>query len=77
MAGATKMVSVHSLLWDSDSPWGRGHPDVDDMALRKPVHPVLDRVRVARVDLPLAALDCQSDEVAVAFKVNRAVLSIF
>ncbi len=31
IAGAAKVVAVHSLMWPSDHPAGEGHPDADDL----------------------------------------------
>ena len=30
VVGAVKVLAVHSMMWDSDDPLGKGHPDGDD-----------------------------------------------
>jgi ferredoxin/flavodoxin len=72
LAGAAKVLGVHSLLWSSESPLGQGHPDGDDdMAVRRLVHEVFSRVEDGKNDgLPLTALDYQPAERAIELKEN-------
>jgi len=73
LAGAAKVLGVHSLMWCSDRPLGQGHPDGDDdMAVRKLVHAVFNRVREGNVGLPLSALDYQPEQRAAELKQNLA-----
>lgn len=42
--GGIKVLAVHSLLWQSDDPIGKGHPDADDVAkIQELVHAVLEK----------------------------------
>jgi ferredoxin/flavodoxin len=69
LAGAAKVLAVHALLWRSDTPVGKGHPDADDdMAVRNLVQEVLNRVGSGYAGLPLSALDYQLEERALAMK---------
>ena len=70
IAGAAKVVAVHSMMWQAAPPEGEGHPDGDDLA----------RVRALAKDLatrfasgqpatmPLKALDYQPEELAAECK---------
>ncbi len=69
LAGAAKVLAVHSIMWRSDNPVGRGHPDADDdMAVKDLVQGVDDRVTHRRDTLPLDALDYQPEQRAVELK---------
>jgi ferredoxin len=61
LAGAAKIAAVHSLMWASEEPLGKGHPDArDDLAIREVV--TLVGTRVADPDfagIPLDSLDYQ------------------
>jgi ferredoxin/flavodoxin len=43
--GGIKVLAVHSLLWQSDDPIGKGHPDEDDAAkIREFVRVILEKM---------------------------------
>ena len=69
LAGAAKVLGVHSVLWRSEEPLGKGHPDAeDDVALGNLVHEVLNRVGSGYAGLPLSALDYQPERRALELK---------
>jgi len=44
LAGAAKVLGVHSMMWTADSPVGRGHPNADDdRQIRELVARVIER----------------------------------
>ncbi len=57
LAGAARILAVHSMMWRSKSPLGRGHPDAeDDRLVAELAGRVLDRV--SRGDVaPIAAAE--------------------
>ena len=57
--GGIKVLAVHSLLWHSDDPVGKGHPDADDAArIQEFVRLVLEKLETGKTEtLPLEALD--------------------
>ena len=61
IAGAAKVLSVHSLMWYSDNPMGSGHPDTnDDKAVEELVRMVFNGLSRKRLpSLQLEALDYQ------------------
>jgi NAD-dependent dihydropyrimidine dehydrogenase PreA subunit/flavodoxin len=63
--GAAKVLAAHSLMWASDNPVGKGHPNADDDALIEAlVETVHGRVRAGNpIPLPLSALAYQPDHV--------------
>jgi ferredoxin/flavodoxin len=70
LAGAAKVLGVHSMMWLSDSPVGQGHPDADDDLQ---IGHLTDRVmaRLAKATggtLPPDALDYQPEAVGAAAK---------
>ncbi len=68
LAGAAKVLGVHSFMW-GDNPLGQGHPDDDDdMAVHKLVSAVFSRVMDGNVGLPLSTLDYQPEQRAVELK---------
>lgn len=70
LAGAVKVLAVHSLMWDSDSPVGNGHPDAgDDAVVRQFVRDIAHGLHGRSLrPLDLARLDYQSDEHAAEMK---------
>lgn len=70
IAGAAKVVALHSMMWSSDQPEGKGHPDTEDL---KQVRQLADTLQVQfraglSGSLSLEALDYQSEERAREFK---------
>jgi ferredoxin/flavodoxin len=66
IAGAARVAGVHSMMWKSARPAGKGHPDEDDM---QRVRDLADRLLAgAFTALPLDALDYQPAERAAEFK---------
>ncbi len=63
LAGAAKIVGVHSLMWQSPEPAAYGHPNAeDDQALLKWVEQILYRLnRRALQPIDPAVLDYQSE----------------
>jgi ferredoxin len=68
--GAAKVISPHSLMWASDDPLGKGHPDAADFALIETlVEKVHGKVRAGNpIPLPLSALAYQPDHVHAAME---------
>jgi len=70
IAGAARVAGVHSMMWKSAQPAGKGHPDEDDI---QRVRDFADRLLADSKNgvftaLPLEALDYQSAERAAEFK---------
>jgi len=63
LAGAAKVLSVHSRLWQSRHPIGEGHPDKeDDAAVRKLLRTVVYNLKAGQTRfLALPELDYQPD----------------
>lgn len=61
--GAAKVLSVHSRLWQSRHPIGRGHPDQsDDNTIKRFVRTISTCLTREKVQtLPLSVLDYQSE----------------
>ncbi len=64
IAGAAKVVAIHSMMWGADQPEGQGHPDDDD---KQQVMDLADRLITKMKDddlspLPLSILDYQPEE---------------
>ena len=58
LAGAAKVLGVHSMMWTDESPVGQGHPDADD---DRQIRNLVDRLTTANASsLSLDALDCLS-----------------
>jgi ferredoxin len=57
--GGIKVLAVHSLLWQSDDPVGKGHPDADDAArIEEFVRLILKKLETEKVEaISLEALD--------------------
>lgn len=57
--GGIKVLAVHSLLWQSDDPVGKGHPDAEDAArIREFVCLILEKKECEKAKtLPLEALE--------------------
>jgi ferredoxin len=68
--GAAKVIAPHSLMWTSDDPLGKGHPDADDNALIEAlVEGVNGKVRAGNpIPLLLSALAYQPDRVLAAME---------
>lgn len=74
IAGAAKVVALHSMMWTADRPAGAGHPDLDDLALVRRLAATLSS-RIAASDvapLPLETFDYQSAERTREFKAKIA-----
>ena len=56
IAGAAKVVALHSMMWLADDPAGKGHPDDAD---RRKVEALVDKLhpRFDSDDVPLLSLD--------------------
>ncbi|BBO90370.1 EFR1 family ferrodoxin [Desulfosarcina ovata] len=66
LAGAAKVLGVHSLMWPSSDPVGKGHPDADDDRL---VADLIGRVAGnGDASLALSALDYQPESVSAEVK---------
>ncbi len=63
LAGAAKILAVHSMMWLSDDPVGQGHPDADDdKEIETFVQSIRDRLIRGEIrPLPLADLDYQGE----------------
>jgi len=64
LAGAAKVLGIHSMMWTDDSPVGQGHPDADDdRQIRELVARVIEQLTQGSASpLSLDALDCLSAE---------------
>ncbi|BBO69350.1 (Fe-S)-binding protein [Desulfosarcina alkanivorans] len=57
LAGAAKVLGVHSMMWPSDNPVGQGHPDADD---DRQIGRLIDRLTKTPADtLSFEVLDYQ------------------
>jgi ferredoxin/flavodoxin len=56
IAGAAKVLAAHSLMWQTDNPAGRGHPDQSDQQALKELVGTLYR-RFESTDIPVLSLD--------------------
>ncbi len=57
LAGAAKILAVHSMMWGADDPVGQGHPDADDdKRIHTLVQSIQDRL-IRREILPLSVAD--------------------
>lgn len=74
IAGAAKVVALHSMMWPSEHPAGAGHPDDEDLKQARRLADILRRQLAAgrSSSLPLEALDYQSEERAREFKAKIA-----
>ncbi len=74
IAGAAKILAVHSLMWQSDRPEGEGHPDADDLRQVRRLVDTLHSGLSAGTLTPLAleVLDYQPPELAAEFKAKIA-----
>jgi ferredoxin/flavodoxin len=63
--GAAKVIAPHSLMWRSDDPLGKGHPNADDDALIEAlVERIHAKVRAGHPSpIPLSALAYQPEHV--------------
>ncbi len=63
LAGAAKILALHSMMWQSDDPVGQGHPDADDdREVETLVQTIRTRMERGEVrTLPLAELDYQAE----------------
>ena len=70
IAGAAKILAVHSLMWKSDHPEGEGRPDPDDLLQVRRLADILQRQfsACALEPIPLETLDYQPAELASEFK---------
>ena len=56
IAGAAKVLAVHSLMWQTEMPAGKGHPDQSDQdAVRKLVGTLIRRFESKNI--PVLSLD--------------------
>jgi len=70
LAGAAKVLGVHSMMWQSDRPVGQGHPDSDDdRQVCNMVEKVVERIaKTTPESIPLATLDYQPETVGADAK---------
>jgi len=70
LVGAAKVVALHSMMWSSEQPEGKGHPDAEDLNQVRQLADTLQTRLAAGLSetLPLEALDYQSEERASEFK---------
>lgn len=70
IAGAAKVVAVHSLMWQSDHPEGEGHPDADDLLqVRRLADTVRSRLCAGTLTpMPPGTLDYHASELAAELK---------
>jgi len=70
LAGAAKVLAVHSMMWQSTDPVGQGHPDgTDDEQLRGLIVEVAARLSGSSEErLSLADLDYQPESLSAEFK---------
>jgi len=68
--GAAKIVAVHSMMWKSDSPLGKGHPDdKDDLIVKKMVTKVVEKLSKNNADsVSLEKLNYQPVKARVIMK---------
>ncbi|WP_319522023.1 EFR1 family ferrodoxin [uncultured Desulfosarcina sp.] len=60
LAGAAKVLGIHSMMWNDDSPVGQGHPDADD---DRQIRELVDRLAQGNASsLSLDTLDGLSAE---------------
>jgi ferredoxin len=71
--GAAKVLGVHSMMWPSDDPLGKGHPDADDdREIRDLVDTVVSRMQRDADAFPRVSLDYQPETVSAEIKPNLA-----
>lgn len=63
LAGAAKVLAVHTLMWQEDEPLGEGHPDPDDDEMIRSLVEAVYAKNVGEDDIPLDALDYQPSPV--------------
>lgn len=70
IAGAAKVVALHAMMWSSEHPEGKGHPDAGDLnQVRQLADTLQTQIATGKFQpLPLEALDYQSEERAREFK---------
>ena len=70
IAGAAKVVALHSMMWLSEPPEGRGHPDTEDLKQVRQLADTLHKQLTAGITESLSPedLDYQSEERANEFK---------
>lgn len=59
LAGAAKVLAVHTMMWQEDEPLGEGHPDPDDDEMIRSLAEAVYAKKVGEDDIPLDALDYQ------------------
>ena len=70
IAGAAKVLAVHSLMWESEDPEGGGHPDEDDLGQVQELARILHRrsLEPTPQELSLAALDYHPEELTAELR---------
>lgn len=69
LAGGAKVLGVHSMMWPSDDPVGKGHPDADDdRMIGELVDRAIAKVKSNAESLSLEALDYQPEGVSAEIK---------
>jgi ferredoxin/flavodoxin len=70
IAGAAKVVAVHSLMWQSDDPEGAGRPDAKDLQrVRRLAETVHDRLAAGTLaPVSLESLDYHPEDLAADIK---------
>lgn len=61
LAGAAKVLAVHTMMWQEDEPLGEGHPDPDDDDMIRNLAAAVYAKAVGEGDIPLDALDYQPE----------------
>lgn len=59
LAGAAKVLAVHTLMWQEDEPLGEGHPDPEEDEMMRNLAEAVYAKTVGEDDIPLDALDYQ------------------
>ena len=70
LAGAARIVAVHSLMWEAENPAGKGHPDSEDDALIKELITGIENnlQKSEPPQLPQPVLSYQSEAVTAEMK---------
>ncbi len=61
LAGAAKVLGVHTMMWQEDEPLGEGHPDPDDDEMIRGLVEAVYAKGPGQDDIPLDALDYQPE----------------
>ncbi len=77
LAGAARIVAVHSLMWEVENPAGKGHPDSEDDALIRELVTGIENnlLKSAPPQLPQSVLNYQSEAVTAEMKQQNLELA--